>query len=53
MTKLVECYIFSIPLYGARICILKKVGQKCPESFDRWCWRRKKKVCNTDGMRKR
>jgi hypothetical protein len=40
--KLVKCYIWSIALYsyGAETWTLRKVDQKCLESFEMWCWRR-------------
>jgi hypothetical protein len=31
--KLVKCYIWSIALYGAETWTLRKVDQKCLESF--------------------
>jgi hypothetical protein len=31
--KLVNCYIWSIALYGAETWTLRKVDQKCQESF--------------------
>jgi hypothetical protein len=34
--KLVKCYIWSIALYGAETWILRKVDQKCLESFEMW-----------------
>jgi hypothetical protein len=38
--KLVECYIWSIALYGAEIWTLRVVDKKHLESFEMWCWRR-------------
>ena len=38
--KLVKCYIWSIPLYGAENWTLRAVDQKHLESFEMWCWRR-------------
>jgi hypothetical protein len=34
--KLVKCYIWSIPLYGAETSELREVDQKSPESFYMW-----------------
>jgi hypothetical protein len=41
--KLVQCYIWSIALYGAETWTLWKVDQKYLESLEMWCgeeWRR-------------
>jgi hypothetical protein len=38
--ELVQCYIWSIALYGAETWTLRKVDQKHLESFEMWCWRR-------------
>jgi hypothetical protein len=35
--KLVNCYIWSMDLYGAENWILQKVYQKYPERFEMWC----------------
>jgi hypothetical protein len=32
--KLVKCYIWSIALYGAETWTLRKLNQKCRESFE-------------------
>jgi hypothetical protein len=37
---LVQCYIWSVALYGAETWVLWKVDQKYLESFETWCWRR-------------
>jgi len=37
--KLVKCNIRSIASYGAETWTLQRVDQKCPESFEMWCWR--------------
>jgi hypothetical protein len=48
--KLVNCYIWSIALYGAETWTLRKVDQKDLESSGMWCWRRME-ICWTDRMR--
>ena len=35
--KLVNCYIWSIALYGAETGTLRAVDQKRLESFEMWC----------------
>jgi hypothetical protein len=42
--KLVNCYVWSIDLYGSEIWTLSKLGQKYLESFEIWCWRTMKKI---------
>jgi hypothetical protein len=42
--KLVECYIWSIALYGAKIWTVRAVDQKHLESFEMWCWRKLEKI---------
>jgi len=49
--KLVKCYIWSIPLYGAETWALRRVDQKHLESFKVWCWRRMEKVIWTNYVR--
>jgi hypothetical protein len=49
--KLVKCYVWSIPLYGAEIWTLRAVDQKHLESFEMWCWRRMEKISWTDHVR--
>jgi hypothetical protein len=49
--KLVNCYIWSIALYGAETWTLRKVEQKYLESFEMWCWRRMAKISCTDRVR--
>jgi hypothetical protein len=49
--KLVKCYIWSIPLYGAETWTLRKVDQKYLEIFEMWCWRRMEKIIWTDRVR--
>jgi len=49
--KLVNCYIWSITLYGAETWTLRAVDQKHLESFEMWCWRRMEKISWTDHVR--
>jgi len=49
--KLVKCYIWSVPLYGAETWTLRAVDQKHLESFEMWCWRRMEKIRWTDHVR--
>ena len=49
--KLVNCYIWSIALYGAETWTLRAVDQKHLESFEMWCWRRMEKIIWTDHVR--
>jgi hypothetical protein len=49
--KLIQCYIWSIALYGAETSTLRKVDQKYLKSFEMWCWRRMEKVSWTDRVR--
>jgi len=42
--KLVNCYIWSVALYGAETWTLWKVGHKYLENFKMWCWGRRKKI---------
>ena len=49
--KLVECYIWSIALYGAETWMFWAVDQKHLESFTVWCWRRIEKISWTDHVR--
>jgi len=49
--KLVNCYVWSIALYGAETWTLRAVDQKHLESFEMWCWRRTKKIIRTDHER--
>ena len=41
---MVRCYVWIIALYGSETWILRKLEQKCLESFDMWCWRRMVKI---------
>ena len=49
--KLVNCYIWSIALYGAETWTLWAVDQKHLESIEMWCWRRMEKISWTDHVR--
>jgi hypothetical protein len=50
--KLLNCYIWSIALYGAETWTLRAVDQKhFLESFEMWCWRRMEKISWTDHVR--
>jgi hypothetical protein len=49
--KLVNCYVWSIALYGAETWTFRAVDQKYLESFEMWCWRRMEKIIWTDHVR--
>ncbi|PNF30904.1 hypothetical protein B7P43_G05212 [Cryptotermes secundus] len=49
--KLVNCYIWSMALYGAETWILRAVDNKHLESFEMWCWKRMEKISWTDYVR--
>ena len=49
--KLVNCYIWSIALYGAETWTLRAVDQKQLESFEMWCWRRMENIRCNDHVR--
>ena len=49
--KLVNCYIWSIALYGAENWTLRAVDQKYLESFEMWCWRRMEKISWNEHVR--
>jgi hypothetical protein len=49
--KLVKCYVWSIPLYGAETWTLRAVDQKHLESFEIWCLRRMERISWTDHVR--
>ena len=49
--KLVNCYIWSIALYGTETWTHRAVDQKHLGSFDLWCWRRLEKISWTDHVR--
>jgi hypothetical protein len=44
-------YSWSVTLCGAETGTLRKVDQKCLESFELWCWRRMEKISWTDRVR--
>jgi hypothetical protein len=49
--KLVNCYIWSIALYGVETWTLRTVDQKHLENFEMWCWRKMEKISWTDHVR--
>ena len=49
--KLVQCYIWSIALYGTENGNLRRDDQLYLECFEMWCWRRMKKISWTDRVR--
>ena len=49
--KLVNCYIWTIALYGAETWTLRTADQKHLDSFEMWCWRRMEKISWTDSVR--
>jgi hypothetical protein len=49
--KLVNCYIWSIALYGAETWTLRAVDQKHMDSFEMSCWKRMEKISWTDHVR--
>ena len=49
--KLIKCYIWSMPLYGAETWTLQAADQKYLESFEMWCLRRMEKISWTDHVR--
>ena len=42
--ELVKCCIWSTTVYGAETWTLRKLYQKCLESFEMWCLRRLEKI---------
>jgi len=48
---LVNCYVWSIALYGAETWTLRAMDQKHLESFEMWCWTRMEKIRWTDHVR--
>jgi hypothetical protein len=46
--KLVKCYIWNIAVYGAETRTLRKVDRKYLERYQKWCWRRMKKIIWND-----
>jgi len=49
--KLVKCYIWSMPFYGAETWTLRATDQKYLGSYGIWCWRRMEKIIWTDHVR--
>jgi len=49
--KLVNCYIWSMAVYGAETWTLRTADQKYLESFEMWCWRRMEKINWADHVR--
>ena len=49
--KLVNCYVWSMALYGSETWTLRATDQKRPENFETWCWRRMEKISCTDHVR--
>jgi hypothetical protein len=49
--KLVQCYIWSIGLYGAETWTLREVDQKYLERVEMRCWRRMEKISWTSIVR--
>jgi len=49
--KLVNCYIWSMALYGAETWTLQAADRNYLESFEMWCWRRMEKIIWTDHVR--
>jgi hypothetical protein len=50
--KLVNCYIWSITLYGAETWALRAVDQKHLEYSEMWCWRRMEQIIRANHVRK-
>jgi hypothetical protein len=48
--KLVKCYVWSIPFYGAETWTLR-ADQKHLKSIEMWCWRRMVNISWTDHVR--
>jgi hypothetical protein len=46
-----NCYNWSIALYGDETWTLRAVDQKHLESFEMWCWRRMEKISLTNHVR--
>jgi hypothetical protein len=49
--KIVNCYIWSIALYGVETWTLRAVDQKHLESFEMWRWRRMDKISWSNHVR--
>ena len=42
--RLVKCFMWSVVLYGAETCTLRRNDQKQLEAFEMWVWRRMERV---------
>jgi len=49
--KSAKCCVWSLALFGAETCALRKVDQKYLESYGMWCRRRKEKTGWTHCMK--
>ncbi|KAJ4442843.1 hypothetical protein ANN_04436 [Periplaneta americana] len=49
--RLVECFVWSVALYGEETWTLRRSEKKCIEAFEMWIWRRMKHVKWTDKIR--
>ena len=49
--KLVQCYSWSIALYGAETGTIGAADQKRLESYEMWCCRKTEKISWTDHVR--
>jgi hypothetical protein len=49
--KIVKRYIWSSAVHGAETWALRRIDQKCLESFEMWYWRRIEKTTRTDRVR--
>jgi hypothetical protein len=49
--KPVQCYIWSIAVYGAETWTLRAVDQIHLESSEMWCWRRMENISWTEHVR--
>jgi hypothetical protein len=49
--KLVNCYVWSMALFGAESGTIGAVDQKQLGSFELWCWRKMEKISWTDHVR--
>jgi hypothetical protein len=48
---MLQCYIWSIALYGAETWTLRALEQQQRESFEMCCWRRMEKISWADHVR--
>jgi hypothetical protein len=49
--KIGKCYIWRIALCGGETWALRKVDDKCLQSFEVWCWGRMEKISWTGRVR--